>query len=160
MREICSVGWTICVLHLSSWLNLYSSSCPQYQTSICQSRRATSKIFEGCCCTLSLLKYTSCKLIRSSQPLHTDSFCDILAFMMQSAAASGGDISISSCASVYNEIQKRRPDLLEILAKDDWNLDRYDNITCTLPTTYLFEVRALLFPHNVGPFCFTVATTS
>lgn len=45
---------------------------------------------------------------------HTDR-CDVIAFLCLQPARSGGENQVVSSVAVYNEIRKRRPDLLEIL---------------------------------------------
>ncbi|MGB0581877.1 MAG: TauD/TfdA family dioxygenase [Limisphaerales bacterium] len=45
---------------------------------------------------------------------HTDR-CDVIAFMCQNQAKTGGENEIVSSVALYNEILRRRPDLLKIL---------------------------------------------
>lgn len=51
---------------------------------------------------------------RKRLSFHTDR-CDVIAFMCLRQAKSGGDNDLVSSASLYNEIEARRPDLLEQL---------------------------------------------
>jgi len=38
-------------------------------------------------------------------------------------AAYGGESYLASSANIYNELARTRPDLIEVLAKDDWIFD-------------------------------------
>ncbi len=38
-------------------------------------------------------------------------------------AAYGGESHLASSANIYNELARTRPDLIEVLAKDDWIFD-------------------------------------
>ncbi|MGI9379251.1 MAG: TauD/TfdA family dioxygenase [Methyloligellaceae bacterium] len=50
------------------------------------------------------------------QSFHTDS-CDCVGLLCLKAAKEGGDSLLASTVTLYNEMQKRRPDLLDILFK-------------------------------------------
>jgi hypothetical protein len=58
---------------------------------------------------------------RSTGPLrwHTDR-CDVIALLCARNAARGGVSKLASIVTVYNEIERRRPDLLELLCRDYW----------------------------------------
>ena len=76
--------------------------------------------------------------------------------MMQSRPASGGAFSISSCHTIYNKLSKSRPDLLEVLAKDNWALERYVIVSfermwltcCSQSSLIPSQRRPLLFYHE------------
>ena len=48
---------------------------------------------------------------RKRLTFHTDR-CDVIAFMCLQQAMSGGENDILSSAALYNEVRRRRPDLL------------------------------------------------
>jgi len=58
---------------------------------------------------------------RSTGPLrwHTDR-CDVIALMCVRNAQAGGVSKLASIVTIYNEILRRRPDLLELLCQDYW----------------------------------------
>ncbi len=58
---------------------------------------------------------------RSTGPLrwHTDR-CDVIALLCVRNAKAGGISKLASIVTIYNEILRRRPDLLELLCKDYW----------------------------------------
>jgi hypothetical protein len=58
---------------------------------------------------------------RSTGPLrwHTDR-CDVIALLCARNAKAGGVSKLTSIVTIYNEIQRRRPDLLELLCQDYW----------------------------------------
>jgi hypothetical protein len=58
---------------------------------------------------------------RSSGPLrwHTDR-CDVIALLCVRNAKAGGISKLSSIVTIYNEIMRRRPDLLALLCQDYW----------------------------------------
>jgi hypothetical protein len=58
---------------------------------------------------------------RGTGPLrwHTDR-CDVIALLCARNARAGGVSKLASIATIYNEIQRRRPDLLELLCQDYW----------------------------------------
>ena len=39
-------------------------------------------------------------------------------------AASGGESFLASTAKIYNDLARNRPDIIELLAKDDWVFDQ------------------------------------
>lgn len=58
---------------------------------------------------------------RSTGPLrwHTDR-CDVIALLCARNAATGGVSKLASIPTIYNEIARRRPDLLALLCQDYW----------------------------------------
>ena len=58
---------------------------------------------------------------RSTGPLrwHTDR-CDVIALLCVRNAKAGGISKLTSIVTIYNEILRRRPDLLELLCQDYW----------------------------------------
>jgi hypothetical protein len=58
---------------------------------------------------------------RSTGPLrwHTDR-CDVIALLCVRNARAGGISKLTSIVTIYNEIRRRRPDLLELLRQDYW----------------------------------------
>lgn len=56
------------------------------------------------------------------QPFHAD-LCDVLALYALNVAAYGGESFLASSAKIYNELARTRPDIIEVLAKDDWIFD-------------------------------------
>jgi Taurine catabolism dioxygenase TauD, TfdA family len=58
---------------------------------------------------------------RSTGPLrwHTDR-CDIIALLCVRNAKAGGISKLTSIVTIYNEILRRRPDLLDLLCQDYW----------------------------------------
>jgi hypothetical protein len=58
---------------------------------------------------------------RGTGPLrwHTDR-CDVIALLCARNAMSGGVSKLASIVTIYNEIQRRRPDLFELLCQDYW----------------------------------------
>lgn len=53
---------------------------------------------------------------RAAQPFHTDS-CDVVALLCLKTAKRGGSSSLSSTATIYNEMLVERPDLVDELGK-------------------------------------------
>jgi hypothetical protein len=64
---------------------------------------------------------------RSTGPLrwHTDR-CDVIALMCARNAATGGISKLASIVTIYNEIARRRPDLLALLCQDYWRARPWD----------------------------------
>ena len=60
--------------------------------------------------------------VTRAQPFHAD-LCDVLALYALNVAAYGGESYLASTAKIYNELAKTRPDIIEVLAKDDWVFD-------------------------------------
>ncbi|EFX00433.1 taurine catabolism dioxygenase family protein [Grosmannia clavigera kw1407] len=56
----------------------------------------------------------------TNAPFHTDLLCSLLAMYFLDTAASGGEIRLASSFRVYKEIADRLPDLINVLASDDW----------------------------------------
>jgi len=62
--------------------------------------------------------------VARAQPFHTD-MCDVLSLYALGVAAYGGESFLASSAKIYNEIARTRPDIIHVLAKDDWIFDQY-----------------------------------
>ncbi|KAK3294537.1 uncharacterized protein B0H64DRAFT_189707 [Chaetomium fimeti] len=62
--------------------------------------------------------------VTRAQPFHTD-ICDVLAMYALNTAAYGGESYLASSAKIYNELARTRPDIIEVLAKDDWIFDEF-----------------------------------
>ncbi|KAK0721968.1 hypothetical protein B0T26DRAFT_196719 [Lasiosphaeria miniovina] len=62
--------------------------------------------------------------VARAQPFHTD-LCDVLALYALDVAAYGGESFLASSAKIYNEIAKTRPDIIHVLARDDWPFDEF-----------------------------------
>ncbi|KAK4234547.1 hypothetical protein C8A03DRAFT_47141 [Achaetomium macrosporum] len=62
--------------------------------------------------------------VTRAQPFHTD-ICDVLALYALNVAAYGGESFLAFSAKIYNELAKIRPDIIEVLAKDDWIFDDF-----------------------------------
>ncbi|KAK0645709.1 hypothetical protein B0T16DRAFT_145692 [Cercophora newfieldiana] len=78
------------------------------------------------------------------QPFHTD-LCDVLSLYALDVAAYGGESFLASSAKIYNEIARTRPDIIHVLAKDDWPFDEfYQSQYHTRPLLHLFG------PHGPG----------
>jgi len=60
-----------------------------------------------------------------AQPFHADSSCDIIGILTRECAEKGGRSALASSWAVYNELAKTRPDIIHVLAKDDWPLDNF-----------------------------------
>lgn len=60
--------------------------------------------------------------VTRAQPFHTD-LCDVLSMYALNVAAYGGESFLASSAKIYNELALTRPDIIEVLAKDDWVFD-------------------------------------
>jgi hypothetical protein len=58
------------------------------------------------------------------QPFHTDR-CDILAMYALDVAAIGGESLLASSGKIYNEIAATRPDVIHVLADDQWIFDEF-----------------------------------
>lgn len=56
------------------------------------------------------------------QVFHCDSG-DIISLFCLSPAAQGGESKLASSWTVYNELAAKRPDLIRVLAADDWVVD-------------------------------------
>jgi hypothetical protein len=66
------------------------------------------------------LLYESAK---SPKPFHTDSG-SILGLYCLGRASVGGQSKLASSSHIYNEIARSRPDLIRVLARDNWVFDR------------------------------------
>ncbi|KAK0636572.1 hypothetical protein B0T17DRAFT_596036 [Bombardia bombarda] len=60
--------------------------------------------------------------VARAQPFHTD-LCDVLSLYALDVAAYGGESFLASSAKIYNEIARTRPDIIHVLASDDWIFD-------------------------------------
>ncbi|KAM7211774.1 hypothetical protein V8F06_012841 [Rhypophila decipiens] len=77
--------------------------------------------------------------VARAQPFHTD-LCDVLSLYALNVAAYGGECFLASSAKIYNEIAKTRPDIIHVLAKDDWIFDEFWNGQYhTRPLLYNFD---------------------
>lgn len=74
------------------------------------------------------------------QPFHTD-LCDVLSLYALNVAAYGGESFLASSAKIYNELARTRPDIIEVLAKDDWIFDE-----CVHSFNPLHDMCHLSFP--------------
>ena len=72
------------------------------------------------------------------QPYHTDS-CDVVALLCLNKAKSGGLSTISSSTTIYNEMMKQRPDLVEILF-EPFIIDRKGEIPKGKQATYQMPI--------------------
>ena len=57
------------------------------------------------------------------QPFHTDA-SDILGLYSLGEAEIGGECQLASTATIYNEIVKTRPDIINLLSSSSWVFDR------------------------------------
>ncbi|KAK3390087.1 hypothetical protein B0H63DRAFT_107041 [Podospora didyma] len=62
--------------------------------------------------------------VARAQPFHTD-LCDVLSLYALNVAAYGGESFLASSAKIYNEIARTRPDIIHVLAGDDWPFDEF-----------------------------------
>ena len=76
-----------------------------------------------------------------AQPFHADLFCDVLALYYLNVAKTGGESSLASASSIYNELASTRPDLIHTLAEGDWI---HDTRGCNPP----FYQQPLLYYHD------------
>lgn len=76
--------------------------------------------------------------VARAQPFHTD-LCDVLSLYCRNTAAYGGESFLASSAKIYNELARTRPDLIHVLAKDDWPFDEFfENQHHFRPLLHLF----------------------
>ncbi|KAK3486066.1 uncharacterized protein B0T23DRAFT_245056 [Neurospora hispaniola] len=77
--------------------------------------------------------------VNRAQPFHTD-LCDVLSLYALGVAKYGGESYLASSATIYNEIARMRPDVIHVLAQDDWPFDEfYKNQYHTRPLLYNFS---------------------
>lgn len=78
---------------------------------------------------------------RSTGPLrwHTDR-CDVIALLCVRNAKAGGISKLTSIVTIYNEILRRRPDLLELLCKDYWRARPSDEDGLTTSRAFALPV--------------------
>ncbi|GAB1319225.1 TauD/TfdA-like domain-containing protein [Madurella fahalii] len=89
--------------------------------------------------------------VARAQPFHTD-LCDVLALYALNVAAYGGESFLASSAKIYNELAKTRPDIIEVLAKDDWIFDEFwQGQYHTRPLLYNFESHGPAFQFSRRP---------
>ncbi|KXX78006.1 hypothetical protein MMYC01_201723 [Madurella mycetomatis] len=89
--------------------------------------------------------------VARAQPFHTD-LCDVLALYALNVAAYGGESFLASSAKIYNELAKTRPDIIEVLAKDDWVFDEFwEGQYHTRPLLYNFESHGPAFQFSRRP---------
>lgn len=60
---------------------------------------------------------------KKDKPFHNDTVTDTLALITQECSAEGGRSIISSAWTVYNELAATRPDILHVMAQNDWPFD-------------------------------------
>ena len=68
-------------------------------------------------------RHETAKSANNLQPFHADVLCNILALYHLSAASEGGENLIASSWKAYNELAATRPDIVALLAQDDWAHD-------------------------------------
>ena len=61
---------------------------------------------------------------RGAQPFHTDG-ADIVGLLCLATSRSGGESSIASSVTVFSEMQRRRPDLVDLFF-EPWTFDLYE----------------------------------
>ena len=66
---------------------------------------------------------TNSPYVNRAQPFHTD-LCDVLSMYALNVSATGGESSLASSATIYNELARTRPDIIEVLADDKWIFDQ------------------------------------
>jgi len=81
---------------------------------------------------------------RQDLPFHTDTG-DLVAMFVFAPAAFGGDGTFASVSTIYNELAKSSPDLLDVLALPDWPFDRPPDKSGT------FYKRPVMFMNNGEP---------
>ncbi|KAK4152149.1 hypothetical protein C8A00DRAFT_35173 [Chaetomidium leptoderma] len=85
------------------------------------------------------------------QPFHTD-LCDVLSLYALNVAAYGGESFLASSAKIYNELARTRPDMIEVLAKDDWIFDEFwQGEYHTRPLLYNFPSHGPAFQFSRRP---------
>jgi hypothetical protein len=78
-------------------------------------------------------QYQPSTLADCKKPFHTD-LCDILSLYALNTAAYGGESFLASSAKIYNELASTRPDIIEVLAKEDWVFDECVPLSSTNPS--------------------------
>ena len=88
---------------------------------------------------------------RGTGPLrwHTDR-CDVIALLCARNAKAGGVSKLASIVTIYNEIGRRRPDLLELLCQDYWRSRPADEDGRTSQRAFAMPVFSVL---NGGLTC-------
>ncbi|MEJ1974966.1 MAG: TauD/TfdA family dioxygenase [Acetobacteraceae bacterium] len=81
---------------------------------------------------------------RSTGPLrfHTD-LCDVIALLCVRNASAGGLSKIASAVTIYNEMLRRRPDLLALLFQDYWRARPADGDASNVRPTFPLPVFGL-----------------
>jgi len=85
-------------------------------------------------------------------PFHVDC-CDIVGLLCLETSISGGESSIVSSVTLHNEMLKRRPDLVRVLAEPYYR-DRRDEVPPGMPPYYsipIFNYHQGYFSGNVEP---------
>ena len=90
---------------------------------------------------------------RDRIPFHVDC-CDIVGLLCLKTAVSGGESSVSSSVSVHNEMLRRRPDLVRVLAEPIYR-DRRGEIPAGMPSWYKIPV----FNYHDGYLSTTIEPT-
>ena len=82
---------------------------------------------------------------RGTGPLrwHTDR-CDVIALLCARNAKAGGISKLASIVTIYNEIGRRRPDLLELLCRDYWRSRPSDEDGKTAQRAFALPVFSVL----------------
>ncbi|KAK7928359.1 Clavaminate synthase-like protein [Apiospora marii] len=75
------------------------------------------------------------------KPFHTDTVTDCLGLYTYNLPEAGGRSILASAWTVYNELAATRPDLIHVLAQEDWPFD-------TFGRNPPFYKRALLYHHD------------
>ncbi|EAA33368.2 Clavaminate synthase-like protein [Neurospora crassa] len=89
--------------------------------------------------------------VNRAQPFHTD-LCDVLSLYALGVAKYGGESFLASSATIYNEIARLRPDVIHVLARDDWPFDEfYKNQYHMRPLLYNFSSVDGRKEHEHGP---------
>ena len=90
---------------------------------------------------------------REEIPFHVDC-CDIVGLLCMETSKSGGESSIVSSVSLHNEMLKRRPDLVRVMA-EPYTRDRRDEIPPGMKPYYKVPV----FNYHQGYFSATIEPT-
>ncbi len=90
---------------------------------------------------------------REEIPFHVDC-ADVVGLLCMETPVSGGESSIASSVAVHNEMLKRRPDLVRVLA-DPYDRDRRDEIPRGMKPWYRLPV----FNYHRGYFSATIEPT-
>ncbi|KAK3940280.1 hypothetical protein QBC46DRAFT_314019 [Diplogelasinospora grovesii] len=98
--------------------------------------------------------------VARAQPFHTD-LCDVLSLYALDVAAYGGESFLASSAKIYNEIARTRPDVIHVLAADDWPFDEFwEGQYHTRPLLYNFTSSSSSPPSGNTPNPDPVSTSN